>query len=127
MARGSSRETEMFTFFRVIVVSFLNHFYMLIHFVYILYSEQTDKYYIGQTEDLDRRLMEHNSHSYQDSYTKIASDWKMKINLKCSSKRQAIKIENHIKKNRSRKYVEDFIRFPEIGQNLLVKYLEENQ
>jgi len=32
------------------------------------------KYYIGQTEDLDRRLMEHNSHSYQDSYVKIASD-----------------------------------------------------
>ncbi|RIW15672.1 GIY-YIG nuclease family protein [Algoriphagus lacus] len=97
------------------------------HFVYILYSQQTDRYYIGQTEDLDRRLTEHNSHLYQDSFTKIASDWQMKKSLPCQSKWQAIKIESHIKKNRSRKYVEDFIRYPEIGEKLCKKYADENQ
>jgi len=97
------------------------------HFVYILYSAQTDKYYIGQTEDLERRLIEHNSHLFQDSYTKISSDWKMKISLACSLKKQAIQIEAHIKKNKSRKYVEDFIRFPEIGQKLLKKYSDGKQ
>jgi len=97
------------------------------HFVYILYSEQTDKYYIGQTEDIQNRLLEHNSHSYKDSFTKIGSDWKLKSSLTCNSKRQAIKIETHIKKNKSRKYVEDFIRFPSIGEKLLEKYLDQNQ
>ncbi len=100
---------------------------MTTHYVYILYSEQTDKYYIGQTEDLDRRLIEHNTHAYKDSFTKIAFDWKLKMKLTCQSKRQAIKIETHIKKNRSRKYVEDFIRFPEIGQRLLDKFSDQDQ
>ncbi|MFW6249215.1 MAG: GIY-YIG nuclease family protein [Bacteroidota bacterium] len=29
--------------------------------VYILYSKSKDKYYIGQTNDLERRFHEHNS------------------------------------------------------------------
>jgi predicted GIY-YIG superfamily endonuclease len=28
------------------------------HFIYILYFAQTDKYYIGQTEDIERRLID---------------------------------------------------------------------
>jgi putative endonuclease len=92
------------------------------HFVYILYSEKADKYYIGQTHDIHRRLIEHNTHTYFDSFTRIASDWKVKMSLSCSSLRQAIKIESHIKKNHSRKYIEDLIRFPEIAQKLLGKY-----
>jgi putative endonuclease len=95
---------------------------MLTHFVYILYSEKADKYYIGQTYDIHRRLIEHNTHTYFDSFTRIASDWKVKMSLSCSSLRQALKIESHIKKNYSRKYIEDLIRFPEIAQKLLDKY-----
>ncbi len=100
---------------------------MAVHFVYILFSHQADRYYIGQTEDTDRRLIEHNSHLYQESFTKVASDWVMVMSLTCTSKRQAIKIETHIKKNKSKKYVEDCIRYPEICQKLLVKYSDENQ
>lgn len=100
---------------------------MTSHFVYIIYSKQADHYYIGQSEDLNRRLIEHNSHLYQESFTKVASDWELVMSLRCASKRQAIKIETHIKKNKSRKYVEDCIRYPEICQKLLVKYSDENQ
>jgi putative endonuclease len=30
------------------------------HFVYILYSSKHDKYYVGQTDDVERRLVKHN-------------------------------------------------------------------
>ena len=90
--------------------------------VYILYSKQTDRFYIGQTEDIERRLIEHNSHFYLDSFTKIASDWELKTTLACGSKSQSLKIEAHIKKNRSRKYIQDFIQYPSIGLKLLEKY-----
>ncbi|WP_373398424.1 GIY-YIG nuclease family protein [Algoriphagus halophilus] len=30
-------------------------------FVYILYSDSKDRYYIGQTENLEERLFQHNS------------------------------------------------------------------
>jgi putative endonuclease len=83
---------------RNVSLLFLVIFSMPAHFVFILFSEQTDKYYIGQTEDIGNRLLEHNSHSYKDSFTKIGSDWKLKTSPICDSKRQAIKIEPHIKK-----------------------------
>ncbi|MBL7014472.1 MAG: GIY-YIG nuclease family protein, partial [Candidatus Marinimicrobia bacterium] len=31
------------------------------YFVYVLYSESSDQYYVGHTEDIDRRLNQHNS------------------------------------------------------------------
>ena len=31
------------------------------YFVYILYSEKTDRYYVGQTQNLDERLVRHNT------------------------------------------------------------------
>jgi putative endonuclease len=36
--------------------------------VYILFSEEHDKYYVGQTDDLERRLLEHNELS-ENSFT----------------------------------------------------------
>ncbi|WP_255777970.1 GIY-YIG nuclease family protein, partial [Mariniradius sediminis] len=42
------------------------------YFVYILYSPSTGSYYIGQTMDLENRLIQHNSHFFKDSHTKVA-------------------------------------------------------
>ncbi|MBN7810853.1 GIY-YIG nuclease family protein [Algoriphagus sp. H41] len=91
-------------------------------FVYIIYSKSTDRYYIGQTEDLGERLSMHNSHFFTHSFTKIASDWELKYALTCRSRSQALRIESHIKKNKSRKYIEDVIRHESIGLRLLEKY-----
>jgi putative endonuclease len=41
--------------------TFLNYIYFSMYFVYILQSEKNKKRYIGFTENLDRRLIEHNS------------------------------------------------------------------
>jgi len=35
------------------------------HFVYILQSEKTGKYYVGQTEDVQARLARHNAAAHQ--------------------------------------------------------------
>ena len=37
------------------------------HFVYLLYNSATDKFYIGMTENIKRRLMEHKSGSNQST------------------------------------------------------------
>ncbi|MHA7128672.1 GIY-YIG nuclease family protein [Algoriphagus namhaensis] len=97
---------------------------MLKYYVYVIYSAARDKYYVGQTSDLEKRLEEHNSHFYSDSYTTLSADWVLKKSLICQNRGMAIKIENHIKKNKSRKYVEDFIQYPSIGERLICKYSE---
>ncbi|WP_082886302.1 GIY-YIG nuclease family protein [Flavisolibacter tropicus] len=39
------------------------------YLVYILYSEKLNRFYVGTTDDAERRLLEHNTAHYQDAYT----------------------------------------------------------
>ncbi|MCL6258080.1 GIY-YIG nuclease family protein [Aquiflexum sp. TKW24L] len=92
--------------------------------VYILYSKVIDQYYIGYTENLETRLDQHNQHIFQGAFTKKAEDWEVFHIIECQSIVQALKIEKHIKNNRSRKYLVDLAKYPQISQKLLEKYRE---
>lgn len=91
-------------------------------FVYILYSKTADRYYTGYSIDPDNRLEEHNKGRYKGSYSSVVSDWELKFTLECESKKQALQIEKHIKLMKSRVYIQNLIRYPEIGEKLLLKY-----
>jgi putative endonuclease len=71
------------------------------YFVYILYSSNIDKYYVGQTENLERRLSEHNSKRNLG-----ASDWKIKYVENFENRSDAVKRESEIKAKKRRTYVE---------------------
>jgi putative endonuclease len=100
---------------------FFNHLTMNF-FVYIIYSEKLDAFYIGQTMDIDQRIREHNQVFFKNSSTSKSDDWKLFFSLKCTSRKQAILIERHIKRMRSRKYYSDLLKFTEISNKLLLKY-----
>ena len=86
-----------------------------------------NRYYIGQTMDLSKRLEEHNSHHFKKASTKIAEDWEIFHFISCTSRSQAILIEKHIKRARKRKYLEDLKKYPEIGEKLLERYSVKEQ
>ncbi|NGX84504.1 GIY-YIG nuclease family protein [Aequorivita sp. KMM 9714] len=46
------------------------------YFVYILYSQTLDKYYVGSTEDVSHRLREHLWN--HKGFTSRAKDWELK-------------------------------------------------
>ncbi|WP_200978672.1 GIY-YIG nuclease family protein [Echinicola sp. 20G] len=92
--------------------------------VYILYSPSIDTFYIGYTQDLIHRLSQHNEHVFSGSFTHRASDWEVYFSLGCKSKRQAHEIERYIKRNKSRKYLENLKHFPAISEKLLSKYAD---
>ena len=92
------------------------------NFVYILHSKILDQYYIGETEDLENRIKQHNNGFYEQAYTKITSDWKLFHSIACNDKSQAIKIERHIKKMKSRKYLENLLKYPEMQTKLKERY-----
>ena len=89
---------------------------------YILYSRSLDKYYIGETEDFEERLRLHNSGFFKGSFTSKASDWELYFLIKCISRNQARLVESHIKQMKSRKYIENFKKYPDISEKLLLKY-----
>ena len=73
------------------------------YFVYILFSKNIDSYYIGQSVNPVVRLEEHNLHLRNRAFTKRADDWKVFLTIQCESRKQAILIEKHIKKNEKQK------------------------
>ncbi|HEX9826971.1 MAG TPA: GIY-YIG nuclease family protein [Flavobacteriaceae bacterium] len=45
------------------------------HFLYIIYSRSIGTYYVGETHDMDERLVKHNNHIYSKGFNKSANDW----------------------------------------------------
>jgi len=93
------------------------------YFVYILFSEKLNRFYIGQTVNVEERLVQHNSGFYDKASTKVSNDWKLFWKLKCNSKKQAILIESHIKRMRNKVYYQNLVMFSEISDKLLLKYV----
>ena len=78
------------------------------YFVYILYSEKIDRFYTGQTQDLNKRIERHNK-GYE-KYTKKGIPWKLKCAVKCKSRGEAMKLEKKIKNFKSQARIKKFIR-----------------
>jgi putative endonuclease len=76
--------------------------------VYILYSQKINKYYVGACTDLDRRLYEHNlGHS---KFTSTGIPWRLVYSEELEDLILAKQRELKIKKMKSRTYIEDLIR-----------------
>ncbi|RVT80043.1 GIY-YIG nuclease family protein [Flavobacterium sufflavum] len=92
------------------------------HFVYIIYSSDKDTFYIGETSDIELRLQWHNSGMFKKAHTKIANDWTLFHLIECTDIVQARKIEKHIKDMKSKTYLFNLKKHPEISEKLLLKY-----
>lgn len=81
----------------------------MMYFLYILYSESSDKYYVGYSSDPLRRLIEHNN-TLLLTYTSKHRPWELKAVYQCSDKKTlVIKIERFIKKQKSKKLIQSLI------------------
>ncbi|MBK7964877.1 MAG: GIY-YIG nuclease family protein [Bacteroidetes bacterium] len=72
------------------------------HFLYILYSPTINKYYVGETKDLDQRLIEHRTRFFKGSYTSQTNDWELKLSLLFENINQARWAEAFIKRMNSK-------------------------
>jgi len=77
-------------------------------FVYIIYSNKIDRYYVGYTDELEWRLERHNQG--WGRYTKRGIPWELVYDEKYKTKSEAIKREREIKRKKSRKYLEELVR-----------------
>ncbi len=71
---------------------------------YILYSATLDKYYIGSTGDLPRRLTEHNRG--KTAFARRGMPWELVHSEQFDSRRAAYQRELEIKRKKSRRYIE---------------------
>ena len=88
-------------------------------FVYILFSEKLNRYYIGTTDDVERRLLEHNTFVYANSFTSKGVPWQLRFSYSCSSSHQAYSLELFIKKMKSRKFIERLVEDKNIAVDIV--------
>ena len=74
---------------------------------YILWSEKLQKYYIGHTDNLSRRITEHNTG--ESKYIKLGKPWTLMCHEEFTTKVEAIRREQEIKNRKSKKYIETII------------------
>jgi putative endonuclease len=90
---------------KIIPFSFVAMFY-----VYILYSQKSDWFYIGHTTDVHKRLEEHNNPRVTTKYTSKHLPWDLVLFFKISESRgEAILVERFIKNQKSRKFISRLI------------------
>jgi len=79
--------------------------------VYILRSESTGQFYIGHTNDLVRRIEQHNDPKYSGSkHTKRSKGpWYCVYSEEFNSRSEAMEREKQIKRYKSRKAIEQLI------------------
>jgi putative endonuclease len=78
----------------------------MVNFVYILYSDSIDRYYIGSCSNIDVRLSRHNAGATIS--TKSGRPWKVVYKEEFNSKTAAIKREYYLKRMKSRVFIEKF-------------------
>ena len=76
--------------------------------VYILHSDKLDKYYVGSTIDFSDRINRHNQG--RSSYTKKGVPWELIRQFDCTTRSEAVNLENRIKKRGIQRYLEDINR-----------------
>ena len=90
--------------------------------VYILYSEKTDNFYCGSCVDFEKRLLQHINHEFKNSFTKRATDWKEFLLVDQLTYEEARQIESHIKRMKSKIYIQNLKKYPEMLEKLIAKY-----
>ena len=79
------------------------------YFVYALYSEKFEKFYIGYSENPDKRLQSHND-IMNNGWTKKFQPWKIIFTEQCNSKSEALIREKQLKTSRGRNFIHSLIQ-----------------
>ena len=80
------------------------------YYTYILISEKSGRYYIGHSNDIEERLKTHNIGKVKSTCNK--GPWKNVYFEEYNTKLEANRRELEIKRQKSKKYIEDLINNP---------------
>jgi putative endonuclease len=92
------------------------------YLVYVIYSAKLNRYYTGTTDNIERRLQEHNDGVYKDSFTSRGMPWKIYLVIGDLESKQAYDIESYLKRMKSSAYLEKLKEQPEVVEWLKTKF-----
>ena len=99
-------------------------FFLTMDFIcYIIHSKSMNRYYVGHTSDFGERIKMHNDgHFGGKTYTRRAKDWEEFLLITCSTVKLAVYLELKIKRMKSRKYIENLKKYPELIDKIIKEF-----
>ncbi len=86
---------------------YIHPFSIMKFFVYIIRSTSFGKLYIGQTQDLEKRISDHNKG--RSNYTKPYKPWNLLAYKVFDTRSEAMAVERKLKNLKSQKVIFDYI------------------
>ena len=77
---------------------------MTMYFVYVIFSDSVKKKYTGHTENLERRLFEHNN-GLLGKFTKGKGPWRLIHSEEFQSREEAVRREKELKSGKGREFI----------------------
>ncbi len=79
----------------------------VVFYVYILQSESTNRYYVGQTKHLEERVAYHNSN--YSLALRNRGPWKLIYFEQYTTRSQAVRQEQYIKRQKDKRFIENLL------------------
>ena len=80
------------------------------YYIYAVYNQENNKIYIGQTEDLEKRLTLHNNKKFKDSYTsRFSGKWNLIYKEEVNTRKEALVREKQLKSYQGRQFIKKLI------------------
>lgn len=79
-------------------------------FVYVIYNQANKKIYIGQTNNIERRLKEHNDKLGNHYTAKISGKWILIYKEELENRKQAIIREKQLKSYKGRQFIKNLMK-----------------
>ncbi len=73
--------------------------------VYVLFSTKSNIFYVGQTSDLDERIIQHNETAI-DNFTSKHRPWVLKASIAVDDLKKALMLEKFIKRQKRKSFIE---------------------
>ncbi len=77
--------------------------------VYAIYNRIATKYYIGQTEDIDFRVKQHNSHTYKGYTSRFPGLWELIYSESAPTRQESLRREKQLKSQKGREFIKTHI------------------
>ena len=82
---------------------------------YILFSKSLNRFYVGACQNLEERIENHNHGTYgKTTYTSIATDWELFMDIGSTDFSHARRLELKIKSMKSKTYILNLKKYPEL-------------
>jgi putative endonuclease len=77
--------------------------------VYVIYNKTVKKTYTGQTVDINKRLTEHNNHTFKGFTSRYRGEWVLIYKESVATRSEALKREKQLKSGNGRVYIQQYI------------------